>query len=256
MTLGWQRRALIVALFVLIRGATAQTAQPLNASVSDFGTTFVFSPPPVCPACVETELGFLHLEDGNYIPAILSVALPKGHTDLNALVNLLDSEAPASRRNTHFGNRFDFVVRQQMITRGGFEFSLAPRGAVFVRGGGGGRAGLTAAPQYSWGRNLAILNITWTGAIGADNSANPRSDYLTSFDYYRTLEPRGTALFLGFQQEYSAGSGTAGIEEGLVIPFRNGQVELSTQQLNLNSSPQAQFQARVIVNWGRILGQK
>ena len=246
---------LVLVLFVLVRGAAAQNGAPLNASVSDFGTTFVFSPPPVCPACVETELGFLHLQDGNYIPAILSIALPKGHTDINTLVNLLDSEAPQSRRATHFGNRFDFVVRQQVFARGNFEFSLAPRGAVFVRGGDGGRAGMTAAPQYSWGKNLAILNLTWTGAVEV-SAANPRSDYLTSFDYYRTLEPRGTALFLGFQQEYSAGSGTSALEEGLVIPFRNGQVELSTQQLNLNSGPQAQFQARVIVNWGRLAGRK
>jgi hypothetical protein len=190
---------LAVGVLSLSLGVSAQTTQPLNASVSDFGTTFVFSPPPVCPACLETELGFQHLEDGNYVPAVVSLALPHGRTDLNMLVNLLDSEAPQSHRSTHFGNRFDFVVRQQVASRGGFTMSLAPRGTVFDRGGDGGRAGLTAAPQYSWGNNLAILNLTWTGAIGV-STANPRSDYLTSFDYYRTLQKRGTALFLGLQR--------------------------------------------------------
>jgi len=260
-------RALVQSLFVLVfvlvalrRDASAQTSlpqtsEPLNASVSDFGTTFVFSPPPVCPACIETELGFQHLDDGNYIPAILTFALPKGHTDINALVNLLDSEAPQSRRATHFGNGFDFVVRQQVAAAGGLTLTVAPRGTVFIRNGEGGRAGLTVAPQYSCDNNLAILNLTWTAAVGV-SAANPRSDYLTSFDYYRTLERRGTALFLGFQQEEAAGSDTAGIEEGLVIPFRNGQVELSTQQLNLNASPQAQFQARVIVNWGKVFARR
>src|ERR1035438_10453783 len=37
------------------------STQPLNSTVSDFGTSFTFSPPPICPKCVETELGFLSL---------------------------------------------------------------------------------------------------------------------------------------------------------------------------------------------------
>jgi len=41
-----------------------------------------------------------------------------------------------------------------------------------------------------------------------------------------------------------------------VIPFPNGQVELETAQLDLNTGPEWQFQARVIVNWGKILGPK
>jgi hypothetical protein len=42
----------------------------------------------------------------------------------------------------------------------------------------------------------------------------------------------------------------------VAIPFRNGQVELSTQQLDLNTKPEWQFQARVIVNWGKVLARK
>jgi hypothetical protein len=133
--------------------------------------------------------------------------------------------------------------------------TLAPRGTVFIRGGDGGRVGATVAPQYSWGRNLAILNVTLTGAVGV-SAGNPRSDYLTSFDYYRTLDERGTAFFLGAQQELSAGQETADTEEGIVIPFRNGQVEISTQQLDLNTGPEVQFQARVIVNWGKVFARR
>jgi hypothetical protein len=88
------------------------------------------------------------------------------------------------------------------------------------------------------------------------NTVNPRNDYLGTFDYFRTLDKRGTAFFLGVQHEVSAGQQTAGIEEGLVIPFRNGQVELATQQLDLNTGPEWQFQARVIVNWGKLLGRR
>jgi hypothetical protein len=228
--------------------------QPLNASVSDFGTTYVFSPPPICARCIETELGFLD-QDGQYLPLVLSIAPLRTQTDFNVLVNLMDSEWPGNHRVTHFGNRFDFVVRQQAFTKGGFVLTLAPRGTVFVRGTDGGRVGATAAPQYSWGKNQAILNLTWTGAVGV-SAGNPRSDYLTSFDYYRTVDPRGFALFLGVQQEDSAGQQTADTEEGVVIPFHNGQVEISTQQLDLNSSPEWQFQARVIVNWGKVLAKK
>jgi hypothetical protein len=235
-------------------GASAQLAsgpQPLNSSVSDYGTTFVFSPPPICGGCVETELGFQALQDGRYAPAVVSIAPFSPRTDVSVLVNLLDSEAPNSRRATHFGNEFEFVLRQQVLQKGGFELTLAPRGAAFDRDGDGGRVGATAAPQFSWGRNLAVLNVTLTAGIGV-SAVNPRIDYLTDFDYFRTLDKRGTALFLGFQQELSAGRETGNTEEGLVIPFRNGQVELETAQTSINTGFAEQFQARVIVNWGSV----
>jgi len=240
---------------VIAQSQPATTSQPLNGTVSDFGTSFIFSPPPVCPGCVETELGLLSLSDGRYLPAVATVALPKGHTDVSVLLNVLDSESAQNDRVTHFGNRLDFVVRQQVAAKGGFVMTLAPRGTIFIRGGDGGRAGATAAPQYSWGKNLAVMNITWTGGVGV-SSGNPRNDYLTSFDYYRLLDQRGTSFFAGAQQEYTAGSQSADIEQGLVIPFRNGQVELATEQLDLNANIQVQFQARVIVNWGKVFGRR
>ncbi|MGD0893345.1 MAG: hypothetical protein ABR923_17620 [Terracidiphilus sp.] len=245
-----------------LAGACAQTPsqpspspQPLNASVSDYGTTFIFSPPPICPRCVETELGFQSVSDGRYIPAVVTVAPFNSKTDFSVLVNMLDSESAGNDRFTHFGNRFDFVARQQVLAKGIFTLVLAPRGTVFVRGVDGGRAGATAAPQISWGNNLAAANFTWTGGVGV-SARNPRSDYVGSFDYYRTLDKKGTAVFLGFQHEVTAGLQTAGTEEGLVIPFRNGQVELETAQLDLNEKPEWQFQARMIVNWGAVFSRK
>jgi hypothetical protein len=90
------------------------TQQPLNASVSDFGTSFIFSPPPICSGCVETELGSLSLQDGRFLPAVVTVAPFASHTDFSVLVNLLDSEMLCRNRAMHFGDRFDFVVRQQI----------------------------------------------------------------------------------------------------------------------------------------------
>ncbi|MGD0630466.1 MAG: hypothetical protein ABR987_14005 [Terracidiphilus sp.] len=252
----------VQALVSLAIAASAQTStqpppspQPLNALVSDYGATFIFSPPPICPKCVETELGFESVSGGSReIPTVISFAPFKTNTDISILVNLLDSESAAGDRTTQFGNRFDFVIRQQVLQKGGFLLSLAPRGALFTRGGGG-RAGATAGPQYSKGNNLIAANITWTGGIGT-SSANPTSDYQGFADYFRTLDHRGTAFFLGLAHEITAGQQTVGAEEGLVIPFRNGQVELETAQLDLNAQPQWQFQTRVIMNCGKILAHK
>jgi len=258
-----KRKIAIAGLLICCFGASAKiilaqqtpAAQPLNALVSDFGTSFIFDPPPICPKCIETELGFLSLEDGRYIPAVVSLAPFSTHTDFNVLVNMLDSESPAGRRTTHFGNRFDFVIRQQIFQKGGFLLTAAPRGTVFVRGIDGGRAGGSLAPQYSKGNNLIGANFTWTGAVDV-SAANPRSDFVDGFDYFRTLDHRGTTLFLGFENEDAAGQQTVATEVGLELPFRNGQVELSTQQLNLNNNPAWQFQARVIVNWDRVFAKR
>ncbi|MGA2538182.1 MAG: hypothetical protein ABSF53_19390, partial [Terracidiphilus sp.] len=182
-----------------------QPSQPLNGSVSDYGTTFIFSPPPICPGCVETELGFESVSGGSRLmPTVVSIAPFKTNTDVSVLVNLLDSESTAGDRTTQFGNRFDLVVRQQVFAKGSFLLSVAPRGTIFTRGPNGGRAGGTVAPQFSQGRNLFAANFTWTGAIGA-SSANPRSDYQGFADYFRTLDDRGTGLFLGFAHEVMAG---------------------------------------------------
>jgi hypothetical protein len=231
------------------------STQPLNASISDYGTTFIFSPPPICSKCLETEFGFQSVSDGLYLPMVITVAPFKTTTDFSVLVNLVDSESSGGSRTAQFGNRFDFVLRQQVLAKGGFTLVAAPRGTVFTRGVDGGRLGGTGAPQYSWGKNVAAANFTWTGGIGT-GAANPASDYVDSFDYFRTLDKRGTAFFLGWQHEVTAGQQTAGIEEGLVLPFRNGQVELESAQLDLNVQPEWQFQARAIVNWGAVFKGK
>ena len=232
--------------------APPQQPQPLNADVSDFGTSYIFSPPPICPRCLETELGFLGVEESRELATAITAAPFKTHTDFTVLLNLLDSESAAEDRTTQFGDRMDFVIRQQVFAKGAFEVTAAPRGTVFLRATDGGRIGGTAAGQYTRGRNLAALNLTYTRAL-SNPSANLRNDYVGAFDYYRTLGDKGAAWFAGFQHEYSTGNGqTVGTEQGGVIPFRNGQVELAVEELTLNAGTTVQGQARVIVNWGRI----
>ena len=132
----------------------------LNGSVSDYGTTFIFSPPPICPKCLETETGFQSVSDSRYLPTVTTIAPFNAKLDFSVLVNLLDSESPGSDRATNFGNRFDFLARQQVLQKGDFLLTLAPRGAIYTRGVNGGRAGATAAPQFSKGENLIAANFT------------------------------------------------------------------------------------------------
>ncbi len=222
--------------------------------MSNFGTTFVFSTPPVCAGCVQSELGYVSILDGGrYLPVTMTVAPFSIPTDFSVLVNALAAEMVDGKRTTHFGNRFDFVIRQQLLRRGGFVLTFAPRGAVLTRDLEGGRAGATVAAQYGKGNNLGVINLTITGAVGCTPS-NPKSDYQGSFDYYRTLGWKGYAFFVGLQHTGATGNPQAlNTEGGVVIPFRNGQVELAAQQLGLNTDPAWQVQARVIVNWGNLL---
>jgi hypothetical protein len=235
---------------------TQGNQQPLNASVSDFGTSFIFSAPPICPGCVETEFGFLSLEDGRFLPIAVSVAPFGTHTDFSVLVNVLDSEVANGKRITQFGNRFDFVIRQQVYAKGEFVFTIAPRGTLFSRSVDGGRAGATLAAQYGKGNNLGIANLTFTKAINS-SFLNQKNDYQGSLDYYRTLTGKGVAVFAGVQHEVATGKPQiVSIEQGLVLPFQNGQVEVATEQLDLNIHPTWQFQVRVIVNWGKLIRKK
>lgn len=253
----------LAPLFVLVLGhaclaqqsSQGSQAQPLNSSVSNFGTTFVFSPQPICSRCVETELGLFVLDGGRFLPVAFSLTPFSSKTDFSVLVNLLDSQIVNGERTRHFGNRFDFVVRHRLLQREGLVVTVAPRGAVLIRDQEGGRLGVTLAAQYGWGKNLGVVNLTYTGAVDS-SPTNPTNHYQASFDYYRTLSEKGLAVFAGFQHEFSTGNPQAiGTEGGLVLPFRNGQVELASQQLTLNTDLTWQFQARVTVNWGKLLGR-
>jgi hypothetical protein len=250
---------LLLAAAALVQGGVAQkqpasSSPPLNAAVSDFGVSFCFSPP-ICADCVETELGFESLQDGRYAPAVLTVAPKWLHGDASVLANALDSEAPQSHRATHAGNRLDFAIRQKVLDHGGLSLTLVPWGAAYVRGIQGGRAGAVALPQFTSGSNQFVAEFSLTGAVGV-SAGNPRTDYLEAFDYTRAIGERGYSIFSGLQHEILGGDHTVGIEQGMIIPFRNGQIELDLQGLSLNADPAIAFQARAIVNWGSLLGRR
>ncbi len=223
--------------------------QPLNSCLSDFGTSFTFSAPPICSGSVEAELGFISLGDERFIPAVLTVAPFASHADITVLVNLVESNIRAGKRANHFGNRFDFFLRREVFERNGFVLTLAPRGAFFDRDGGG-NMGVSVAAQYGKGRNVGVVNVGLAEAIGS-SLVNPKTDYQTSFDYSRALSKSGFAVFLGFQYE-AANAQAVSVEQGIIIPFRNGQVELAVNQLNLNTVPALQLHARVVMNWAKV----
>src|SRR4051812_4137850 len=105
---------LVFTFALLTAGASAQkhpatqppnaTPQALNADVSDFGVSFAIGGP-ICSGCIETELGFLSLEDQRLAPAVLTVAPTWLHGDASVLLNALDSEVERNKRVTHFSNR-------------------------------------------------------------------------------------------------------------------------------------------------------
>jgi hypothetical protein len=250
---------LIALLFMLVRGGSAQpqqatSPQPLNANVSGFGTSFTFSPP-ICAGCFQTELGYLKLQDGHFAPAVVTIAPAFLHGDASVLANALDSQAPGGHRTTHFGDRLDFAIRWKLVDHEGFVLTAAPWGTAFIRDVQGGRAGGYALPQFTWGKNQILFEFGETVAIGV-SAGNPRSDYQGEFDYTRAIGSRGYAVFAGMQHDLSAGVNSVGTEIGGVIPFRNGQIELACEQLSLNSDPAAQYQARVVVNWGELLRRR
>jgi hypothetical protein len=253
------RCLLVLACAAPAQGGWAQqqpvsSPQPPNAAVSDFGVSFCFSPP-ICAGCVEAELGFQSQQDARYAPAVLTVAPKWLHGDVSVLGNVVDSEAAGRDRTTNFGNRLDFAIREKVLDHGGLSLTLVPWGTAWVRGVQGGRAGGVALPQYTLGSNQFVAEFSLTGAVGV-SAGNPRTDYLEAFDYTRAMGSRGYSVFSGFQHEILGGEHTVGIEQGMIIPFRNGQIELAAQGLSLNADPQVAFQARAIVNWGAVLGRR
>jgi hypothetical protein len=177
------------------------------------------------------------------------------HGDASVLANVLDSEAPGSHRTTHFGNRLDFALRWKLMDKDGLVLTAAPWGTAFVRDVQGGRAGAVLLPQYTWGKNQVVAQFSLTGAVGV-SAGNPRTDYQEAFDYTRTVGDRGYAVFLGMLHEISGGDQSIGTEIGGIIPFPRGQIEIACEQLTLNTDPAAQFQARVIVNWGKVFNRR
>jgi hypothetical protein len=232
---------------------SSNQAQPLNANVSGFGTSFVFSPAPVCSGCVQTELGFSGANGGRFLPFVFTAAPPKSRTDFTVLVNVLDSQLSSGGRTNHLGDRFDLIVRQQVVNKGGLILTVAPRGAFFVRNTEGGRVGATFAGQYGKGKNVGVINLTMTRAVRNTMSFS-QNNYQGSFDYSRNIGSSGLAVFAGFLHEAQTGAtGAVGIEQGIVLPFKNGQIEFAAEQLNLTGKVMFQFQARIIVNWNKAL---
>jgi len=114
-------------------GTSADPSLPLNASVSNFGTSFVFGPQPVCRGCVETELGFASLEEGRFLPRLSACPAFEQYRLLGAGER---SGQPG------IGRQQNDPLRQSVRLRGPPEgasarragsLSIAPRGVVFTR---------------------------------------------------------------------------------------------------------------------------
>lgn len=82
---------------------------------------------------------------------------------------------------------------------------------------------------------------------------NPKNDYQGAFDYAWSLTKSGAAVFAGIFHEIPAGSPQMfSVEQGFILPFKNGQVEFQVGELNLNTKPMWGFQTRIIANFQKI----
>lgn len=244
------RKALLFLVAFSMQFALAQTA-PINSSVSNFGTSFVFGPTPIGKNHIEGELGCTSLDDQRLLSSAITLAPFSTRTDITVLTNLLESEMPVGRRTTHSGSRVDIVMRNLILEQNGFALGVAPRASFLIRNESGGRVGATIAGQYNTGNNLYVANLTATAGV-KNSASNPSRDYIGAFDYYRTISTAGAAFFVGCQYEKPTNAlRTISIEQGLVIPLRDGQVEFAIEELNINLRTVLQFQVRVTLNFGK-----
>jgi len=134
----------------------------LNGSVSDYGTTSSsalrrFAVDALKRARVSVAFRRPVYSCSRFIRAVFP------RTDFSVLVNLLDSEARITSAHA-FWQSARLCPPAEAPGKG--RIRIDPRSArrsVDSRGDGG-RVGATAAPQLSWGRNLAVLNVTLTAA--------------------------------------------------------------------------------------------
>ena len=247
--------ALCMVQTAATRSQQPSSPQPLNATVSDFGTSFAFSPP-ICAGCVRDRA---------------RVPLPPGR--------------PLCPGGAHRGSRLAARrckrARQCARFRGPARTPFHPlrqppglrhsRKSAWTamawcsrlrRGAQPSSAASRAdAPGLSLSRSSPSARTRSSASLASRERSASRPETRApitwkSFDYTRSIGERGYNIFAGLQHELTAGEQTIGIEEGMTIPFRNGQVELATEQLTLNTDPAVQFQARVIVNWGKLLSRR
>jgi|SRR5579872_1321721 len=232
-----------------------QTSASPNNLVSDFGTSFTFSVPPVCPGCVEVETGIARTSELFSVPAVLTIAPLNSHTDFTVLFNSFQNSSVSGRRVNQTGSELDLVIRQQVFASEHLTVAIAPRAAIFTRGGLSPRFGAALGVQYGRGPNTLVVNSTLTGTA-SPVIGNPSLDYLTSGDYYRALGSKGYSIFAGLQHEIFSQTQIASFEQGLVVPVKHGQIEFNLQELGINGRTVLQQQVKLILNTGKIIGKK
>lgn len=243
----------MVSVLLFVSFCNAQNVSgPLNASVSGFGTSFAFGPAPISQGSFESELGSVYLSNSRYFPVVLTFAPFGEENDLSIMANVLDIETDASGHTaTYFGDRAMVIFRQNILREESFSCTLAPAGTLFLRDTHGGALGGAVALRYVQGNNQFVGNINGMIPVaGTDADAN----YQVAVDYSRALSESGYVVFFGVQNIYIPGNAsTFGIEQGVVLPFRDGQLEFAAEQFSPVSDIAWQFQVRVVVNWGRVV---
>ncbi len=226
---------------------SAQNSEgPLNASVSNFGTSFTFGPSTICKGCVQTELGTLSIERSHTISSMITVA-PFTRTDVSISSNLLESTSSNGKRQSALGKRVDVIIRQSVPAGKSIAFTIAPR---FASADGASGIGGSLVAQYVKNQIVTVFNATAIQSP-SESAYIPRLDEQLALNVSRMLGSRGASVFTGAYARNADDSETVGLEGGFVYPFRNGQLEFATEYLNTAGVTSWQYQMRVTKNWGK-----
>ena len=189
-------------------------SQALNGDISDIGTSFTFSANPICAKCVELEVG-ASVERGIKVqPEIVGTYGIGKIADVTALIS---------------DNQVSVMGRLMLLNRNRFTITVAPMYSRITNVSNSSLLGGAVALSYEQNKNIYVFNAL------ALQSTSGRVDNnrLVSFNYFRTISNSGYALFAGLQRD--AALNISNVEQGVVIPFRHGQLEFEIEEQDVGN---------------------
>lgn len=159
---------LLLGLNALAQSAGAQSEPP---EATPQRPTFTSDTSTTAPGTLELEIGTTSSDSFFGLPLTIKytpdVAGLLREAKLSLAFEAVTSISLAGVRRTEFGDRLTFALRRPVYRGERFSLAVAPQATFFVRDGKGARLGATLLGVYSFGRNTAIANLTWTSATSS-----------------------------------------------------------------------------------------
>ncbi len=261
---------LLLGLNAFAQSAGAQTGgggQPGPPEATPQRPTFTSDTSTTAPGTLELEIGTTSSDSFFGLPLTIKYTPDVGglpalagllrETEFSLAFEAVTSISLAGERRTEFGDRLTFALRRPVYRGEQFSLAVAPQATFFVRDGKGARLGATLLGAYSFGRNTAVANFTWTSATSS-SATNAAQQYDLAFDLARTLGASGAlsrvGVFAGALVENPSNQ-KAAVSLGQGITYRvrpNWVVDFAVRELGL-AEGRADYQilAGLTVNLGR-----